>query len=235
MSQKALICDFDGTLFDAKKWMVYPAEMALEEILDMQVPREELEHRFSTGLRLEDFYRGYAASEDEVQELVACHRDIQIEPAMMATVTPYPRVLETIATLHTADVKLGIATSRGDSTGLLKTLQDHDLFWRFGAVVYLDDTEGDEKENSKPGSILTAVKNAKPDPESLFLAMKMLRVDPKDTFFIGDTKFDLLAGEAAEVTTICALYGYGDDEKLRVIGADHFIKEFSEVVDIVLS
>ena len=216
MSQKALICDFDGTLFNAWDWMVVTAQKVLHEFR-IGMSRRDIEKYFTQGTHLEEFYRVCVREEKEVQEMITRHREIQNHPDMMATVVPYPGVPETITQLHEQGVRLGIATSRGSRGDLIQTLQTHNLLRQFDSVVCLEDVE-----------------NSKPDPECVFKAMETWRVDPEDTFFVGDTVSDIKAGRAAGVTTIGALYGFGDDNMVKS-KPDYLIDSFDKVVPIVLS
>lgn len=49
---------------------------------------------------------------------------------------------------------------------------------------------------------------AKPHPEPLWAACKILNVEPARSIFIGDAHVDILAGKAAGMKTIAVRYGY---------------------------
>ncbi|GAA5137142.1 HAD family hydrolase [Thalassotalea piscium] len=48
----------------------------------------------------------------------------------------------------------------------------------------------------------------KPDPEPLLHACKEMNVDPKHTLYVGDAPRDIEAGNAANMTTVIAQWGY---------------------------
>lgn len=50
--------------------------------------------------------------------------------------------------------------------------------------------------------------HAKPHPEPLLYAAKMMGIAPEDCLFIGDDKRDIDAGNAAGMKTLIALFGY---------------------------
>ena len=77
------------------------------------------------------------------------------------------------------------------------------------------------------------VKNAKPDPESLFLACNRLHCRPENTFYVGDHERDIIAGKAANMKTIAAGYGYILDKR-NVSGwqADYEIDHPSELISL---
>jgi len=52
------------------------------------------------------------------------------------------------------------------------------------------------------------VKNAKPDPESLFLIAKLANVDAEKCLYFGDHERDIVAGRAATMDTAACAWGY---------------------------
>lgn len=66
---------------------------------------------------------------------------------------------------------------------------------------------------------------SKPHPEPLLYAARSLNLDPKHCLYIGDAERDIVAGKAAGMTTMAALFGYvSDHEKARKEWlADHYV------------
>lgn len=52
------------------------------------------------------------------------------------------------------------------------------------------------------------VAKPKPDPESMFIAGKKLSIDLKNSVYVGDHERDIVAGNAANMITVAAEYGY---------------------------
>ena len=50
----------------------------------------------------------------------------------------------------------------------------------------------------------------KPSPEGLLLAAQMLRLHPGSLMFVGDYRFDIMAGAAASMTTVLLTNGNAD-------------------------
>lgn len=74
------------------------------------------------------------------------------------------------------------------------------------------------------------VPKPKPSPDSLLLAIEKLQVNPKDCIFIGDAEQDIIAGNAAGVKTVAALFGYiGDLAMAKTWPADYFIDRPTEI------
>ena len=78
------------------------------------------------------------------------------------------------------------------------------------------------------------VKNSKPFPDSLNLAMNILNVKPKKCIFIGDSSSDIQAGENAGVLTLAVKYGYGFKKDTNdKCNADYCVDTPVELVNIV--
>jgi HAD hydrolase, family IA, variant 1 len=70
----------------------------------------------------------------------------------------------------------------------------------------------------------------KPDPSGAFEIMKELKMDAKDSLYIGDTKTDVLTGKRAGCFTIGVLWGFRDRKELEGAGADAIIKSPNELL-----
>lgn len=86
------------------------------------------------------------------------------------------------------------------------------------------------------------VKNTKPDPEPMFLAVKILseklglNLTPQDCVYVGDHIRDIQAGNNADMLTILAAYGYipPQDNNLQNWGADIIVDSTKELTDIIM-
>ena len=65
-----------------------------------------------------------------------------------------------------------------------------------------------------PGCVVSGdtLLKAKPDPEPLLYAAKLLGVSPENCWYIGDAKRDMVAANRAAMVSIVALYGYVNDD-----------------------
>jgi HAD superfamily hydrolase (TIGR01549 family) len=73
------------------------------------------------------------------------------------------------------------------------------------------------------------VRNPKPDPEGLLLAMSKAGSTPDDTFHVGDQPEDTAASRAANVVALGAAWGLTDINPLKVSAPDHL---FVSVADL---
>jgi len=72
--------------------------------------------------------------------------------------------------------------------------------------------------------------NRKPHPEPLFYACKEIDCQPHECLYIGDAQRDIIAGNAAGMTTLCALFGYIEaEDNPEKWGADAMISHPEEI------
>ncbi len=75
---------------------------------------------------------------------------------------------------------------------------------------------------------------AKPAPDTLLLACAQTNSQPQDCLYIGDAERDMVAGRAAGMKTVLALYGYIADEDTPLEwGADYLINHPREVIALL--
>ena len=78
------------------------------------------------------------------------------------------------------------------------------------------------------------VLNPKPAPDLVLLAINKLKADPKKCLFIGDAEQDIIAGNAAGVKTIAALFGYvGDINTALNWPANYFVNKSTDLLSLI--
>jgi pyrophosphatase PpaX len=75
------------------------------------------------------------------------------------------------------------------------------------------------------------VKNPKPDPEGLFLAMEHFQSNAKETLFIGDTIYDYLAGVNAKVHT--GLVAWSSKSFEDSVKPSLWVKSFDDILTYI--
>jgi phosphoglycolate phosphatase len=76
--------------------------------------------------------------------------------------------------------------------------------------------------------------HAKPHPEPLFHAAKIIGIKPQNCLYLGDDKRDIEAGRAAGMTTMIALFGYIDPKAdLNAWQADARISSPMELLNYI--
>ena len=185
-SSFAVLFDLDGTLIDSVELILTSARYAFA---DRDGPRPtDAEWVVGLGTPLITQFREWARDEDEVTRLVARYREYQMAHHDRLT-RPYAGMREALDELRAKGFQLGIVTSKLNALarrGLVCTGIDGHV----GCIVGCDDTT-----------------KHKPDPEPVFVALAKLGIPAERAAFVGDSPFDIAAGNAAGVYSVGALWG----------------------------
>ncbi len=124
---------------------------------------------------------------------------------------------ELLQTLESRQLKWGIITNKpGWLTDPL--LQELSLYHRSGCVV-----SGD------------TVAKAKPHPMPLLHACKIIQSEPEECLYVGDHERDIIAGNAAKMTTLAALWGYiTEADNPDNWGADGQVSHSEQILDWII-
>jgi pyrophosphatase PpaX len=211
MTLPAVLFDLDGTLIDSIELILSSARHAFEE---WRVRPTDEEWVRGIGTPLVQQLRAYAASDDEVALLLERYRRYQHEHHDRLT-RCYDDVPEVIAALAQRGHRLAVVTSKASPIAH-QSLEFVGLDRLFPVVVGYDDTP-----------------RHKPDPEPVRVALSRLGVRSDHAVFVGDSPHDILAGNAADVVTVAALWGPFDRETLAEAGPDHFIGCMAELPGVL--
>jgi HAD superfamily hydrolase (TIGR01509 family) len=196
-----MLFDLDGTLIDS----VYQHVLAWHETLEaagigLSVWRIHRRIGMSGGLFIKALEReiGRAIADDEAQRLRAAHADAYVQ--RLPDVRPLPGARELLAALSAMAVPWAIATSGSDKTArpalaLLGVAADSPLITR------------------------DQVSYAKPNPDLFLAAADRLGADPRGSFVVGDSIWDLLAAQRAGALGVGVLSGGYGREELESAGA----------------
>jgi HAD superfamily hydrolase (TIGR01549 family) len=77
------------------------------------------------------------------------------------------------------------------------------------------------------------VKNPKPDPEGVMLALKKLEVRAEETIFIGDSVYDMRAARSAGVRSCAVTWGAATPEMLRDENPDILCNHAEDLVSLL--
>lgn len=217
---KAVLFDLDGTLIDTAPDFIRIIKL-LATKHDLIVPSDSaIREQVSAGARaMVKLLFGLDIPDDDPTLLAyrqafldAYEMDICVDSQV------FDGLDELLAFLETHHIAWGIVTNKPRylSEQLLEKLALSD---RCSVLICPDD-----------------VKNAKPDPESLLLACQKLSISPNECIYIGDHQRDIIAGNAANMTTIIAEYGYlsqNDKNNLDNWRADFIAKTPSELTQLI--
>jgi HAD superfamily hydrolase (TIGR01509 family) len=199
--QPALLFDLDGTLVDSVYQHVIAWQEALAECgIALSVWRIHRRIGMSGGLFLDALQRETRTTLDAatLARLATLHAEAYLRRA--DGVVPLPGARELLRVLHDRGVPFAIATSGASRTA--------------GSALSLLELPDDV-----PVVTRDLVERAKPDPHLFLAAAKLLGVDPRQSFVIGDSVWDLLAAQRADALGIGLLSGGYGREELQAAGA----------------
>lgn len=208
----AVLFDLDGTLIDSIELILNSAKHAFLD-RDGHVP-SDAEWLTGVGIPLATMFRRYARDDADIDVLIAKYREYQLANHDRL-VSCYDLVVETIDSLRAAGHPLGIVTSK---TGWLaqRGLDNVGLGSHFDVIVGCDTCD-----------------RHKPDPGPVLFALEHLGYAPEEAVFVGDSIYDIQAGNAAGVTTIAALWGPFSREDLESSGPTHFLDRIADLPQLL--
>jgi len=205
-----VLFDLDGTLVDSFALIVEAFRHACRTVLGREATREEVLAHWGKPLRA----RFAPLGPDRVELLLQAYT--RYYTANLHRVRPFPRVPEMLAELRRRGIRIGVVTSKRGST-TEDTLQGAGLRPLVDAVTTADD-----------------VRDPKPAPDPILLALHRFRALPKDAWMVGDGPFDVEAGRAAGVRTIAALWGTREQDALLASRPDYAAETPDDVVRVVV-
>lgn len=129
---------------------------------------------------------------------------------------PYPGIPSLIQQLEKNQIKWGIMTNK--PTHLTNALVADSPLLANAQVIVCGDT----------------LSKAKPHPEPLLHCAKLLGVEPSRCLYIGDDERDIIAGNAATMTTCVAMWGYLDKGAVSAWNADFIANNAQELHNYIL-
>lgn len=189
------ILDLDGTIVDSLDDLTLSVNVMRNKYGLPSIDRQAVRGMVGQGARnlVERALPGFDAKQvDDGLALFLSHN----EAHLCEQTTLYPEVPETLAQLAGTGHTLALLSNKHEH--LCRKLLDH-----FNIDLYFSAVMG--------GDSLTA---RKPSPEPLLLIMNLLGKQPDQTFMVGDSINDIVAGRDAQVMTIACSYGYGGPDEL---------------------
>jgi pyrophosphatase PpaX len=209
MPRPAILFDLDGTLVDSIQLIVESMRHAFRG--RSHCPTDE-EWTSKIGTPLRNCFADWAADDDDTEILVRGYREYQLEhhDRLMRA---YPGVHETLSTLHALGHRMAIVTSKSVELAE-RALKHTGLKPHFEVIVGLE-----------------SCTRHKPHPEPVTTALELLGAPPDSAAFVGDSTYDILAGNAAGVATLAALWGPFGRPELEEAGPTAFLGHISELPD----
>jgi pyrophosphatase PpaX len=209
---KAILFDLDGVLIDSLKTHYLATNSAIKKMGKSITLKQFTEKYWGTYVEINIRRILGLIPEEKVKELVEVYRkNVNV---FMKYTKIYPKVKEVLNILKERNLKLGVVTSSLiDSTErLLKSIGIKEYF----DVVVCGDM----------------VENPKPAPDGILKACEMLKVNPKETIYVGDNYHDIEAGRRAG-SKIVAITTTLTKEELK--DAHFVIDNLEELPDLIIS
>jgi pyrophosphatase PpaX len=206
-----VLFDLDGTLVDSGAIILSSFKHATQTVLRREFPDEHILAAVG-GSNLSEQMRRLDAN--RVDELIAAYRTHN-EP-LHRDLLPCAGILDALAVLRRERRRVGIVTAKRRET-LALALRAIPGLGDFDVVVTSDDTE-----------------LHKPHPEPILHALELLDAPATDAAYVGDSPFDVRAGNDAGVFTVAV--GWGNihpRERVEAEGPDAFVERPGELLDVL--
>ena len=212
MRYRVILFDLDGTLIDSGPIIMASMRHASVTVLGRE-PDEDAVRASIGGQGLVSQMQDL--DPDRVDELIDVYR-AHNEP-LHATLETFDGIPELLHELCDRGHQLGIVTAKRRSTVRL-------AFDRFPFLAELTDVlvGSDDTERHKP------------DPDPVLEALHRLGATPDEAVYVGDSPFDIQAGNAAGAHTIAVGWGgIHPDERLLAAEPDALVQHPEEILTVV--
>lgn len=205
-----MLFDLDGTILDTNELIIQSFLHTFEGVTQEPVTRGHIIPNMGRPLVEQmQFFSG----RDAVEDLVQKYRKFNIDKHD-ALVKEFPYVRETLERLHAAGIKLGVVTSKVRVTTEMG-LKLCGIYDYFGAIVTVDEVE-----------------RAKPDPEGIRKALKLLGSDESGAIMVGDSHYDLEAASNAGIPSVGVSWSLKGVPYLRQYNPTYIIDDIRELLPI---
>lgn len=221
MTIKAIIFDLDNTLIDFMKMKRTSCEAAISAMinaglkLDKKMALKILFQLYDKyGLEYNLIFQKFLQKiRRKIDYKILASGIIAYRKAQAGILEPYPNVIPTLIKLREKKLKLAILSDAPRLKAWLR-LVEMKLDSFFDIVICFEDT-----------------KKLKPNKEPFLLALKKLKLSPKECLMVGDNpERDLKGANAVGIKTVYAKYGALTKTKLK---PDYTINSFDELLKLV--
>lgn len=211
-----ILFDLDGTLVDTAPDLGLALNIQRERHGLAPLPQEAIRPYASHGSRGLLSIGFGLTPEDEVfadmrNEYLQLYDEVFIRSPKL-----FDGMQALLAEIETAGLQWGVVTNkpRRFSAPLMQALA---LDQRAACLVCGDDAA-----------------RAKPAPDTLLLACSQTGSSPQECIYVGDAERDIVAGKAAGMKTVLAMYGYLDaDDQPEAWGADLLIAQPGDLLGVL--
>ncbi len=208
------IFDLDGTLVDTTEDIAFSVNLVLKKLGLPQLSREQIAAQIGQGANWL-LRRSLELAGADGESLLPKARELFLpiySENLLRTTKLYPDALPALQSLKRAGHTLSLCTNKPES--LTKKMIESLNMSHFFSLILGGDT----------------LKSRKPDPEPLLFSMSKLGFSKTETAMIGDSIYDLQAGQSAGVKTFIV-----DRTGESPLPADYRCQSLKECAEIILS
>ena len=208
MPLQGILFDLDGTLLDTRKVILASMRHATKTVLGKKFSDTALMSYVGQPLEAQmPHFTDDPALQEEMLSVYRAHNHRIHDEGVKA----FPGTAETLRKLRDAGFRLGVVTSKR-----------HALAQRgldvCGLADYVEFVVGPDDFPAH-----------KPDPGPVRYGCELLNLPPETCLYVGDSPFDMQAGNAAGCTTVAVLWGMFSREALEAQHPDHLISRLSDL------
>ena len=203
-SISTILFDWDGTLVDSAQLGLVAYE---KSFADLGVPFDHDAYRAVYSPNWLTVYEGLGLPKEHWQradELWTQHYDEQSAKLIKGAG-------ETVAEIRQKGYRLGVVSS-GNDCRVNREIVELGLGGFFEVVICHEQ-----------------IRNRKPHPEGIEVALQQLRVGSMQTAYVGDSPEDIQMGKSANVLTVGVLSAYPTSWKLQSAGPDLYLESFADL------
>jgi pyrophosphatase PpaX len=205
-----VIFDFDGTLADTNQLIINSFKHTYNEFC-IECDEEHVLSTFGEPL-ITTMNRDFSGH--NIEDVLKCYREYQLK-RFNNEVRLYDNVVETLKYLKRKNIKMAIVTSRMKQS-TLDAIKDLNIDLYFDVVVTADDTV-----------------NHKPHKEPLLKAISELNSSVSETYYVGDSKFDMECAINANVIPILAGWQKNSNELAKKYDIKYVLKNMWDLTNII--
>ena len=198
---KALLFDFDGTLFETGPGVTNCVKYALDKLGISESDASRL-RKFIGPPLFDSFRELYGFDENTANEAVRLYRE-RYQPVGIWECAPYPGIPELIQALKSDGWTLAVATGK-PTPSAKRILERYQMDQLFDFIC---------------GSEFDGTRSKKYEVVAAVLERFQLSETPTQALMIGDRKYDVLGSARCGVPCLGVQYGYPEPGELEAAGA----------------
>ncbi|MEY8561982.1 HAD-IA family hydrolase [Eggerthellaceae bacterium 3-80] len=208
-----LLFDLDGTLLDTHDIILSSMRYVINDISGQNLGDEVLMRGVGTPLFDQMLFFAQGDSE-KARELTEAYREHN-KAVHDQQIKSFPDTISALKRFSALNLPMGIVTSKRHALAK-RGLDMTGLSPYFSVLIGSDDTD-----------------LHKPNPAPVLYGCDLLKLDPTQVLYIGDSPFDIKAGSGAGCQTIAALWGMFSEDELRAQNPTYTCAHLSDLADVL--